>query len=351
MPIRNHVRISHQGTAEKYGKFDEEIVFKGCRFCFEIEFLGRNENDSEPLNLILSQMLAVNFRIGGGTRSGFGKVKVVETRVAQLDLQKKNDLDAYLQKSSNLSDTESFWGKYSATKLKESSDASAWTKYELSLKPVDFFLFGSGSGDDDADMCNAMGTQIEWRDGKPSFTENLVLIPGSSVKGAVSHRVAFHYNKLTGVTAEKLKAKAVELGKKFQDMVAEYTGDKNEAVEALFGSHQVGKISRGSVLISDIMKKGRMGEPTKILNHVSVDRFTGGAIDGALFSEKPWVSDGENFTMEFVVENSALADENIKKAFELALKDLTDGLLSLGGGVNRGHGVFKGSLKINGEVV
>ena len=34
MTIRQHVRINHKGTAEKHGKFDEEVVLKGTRFCF-----------------------------------------------------------------------------------------------------------------------------------------------------------------------------------------------------------------------------------------------------------------------------------------------------------------------------
>jgi len=36
LPIRQHVRISHRGASEKRGKFDEQIVFKGTRFCLMI---------------------------------------------------------------------------------------------------------------------------------------------------------------------------------------------------------------------------------------------------------------------------------------------------------------------------
>ena len=43
--------------------------------------------------------------------------------------------------------------------------------------------------------------------------------------------------------------------------------------------------------------------------------------------------------------------EKILKAFETALTDLCKGYLPLGGGVNRGNGTFKGSLKKNGETI
>ncbi|MCF0187358.1 MAG: CRISPR-associated protein, partial [Bacteroidaceae bacterium] len=41
LPVRQHVRISDMGAAEKHGKFDEEVVLKGTRFCFEIEVVSQ----------------------------------------------------------------------------------------------------------------------------------------------------------------------------------------------------------------------------------------------------------------------------------------------------------------------
>ncbi|MDR0864063.1 MAG: RAMP superfamily CRISPR-associated protein, partial [Candidatus Symbiothrix sp.] len=39
LPVRQHVKISEKGTSEERGKFDEQVVFKGTRFCFEIEMV------------------------------------------------------------------------------------------------------------------------------------------------------------------------------------------------------------------------------------------------------------------------------------------------------------------------
>ena len=159
--------------------------------------------------------------------------------------------------------------------------------------------------------------------------------------------MAFYYNKLKGVFADTL----VE-GEKIEDHV----GKNNEAVKVVFGSEGEkdadGKMQnklRGNVLISDIIQETSVSP--KILNHVSIDRFTGGAIDGALFSEETLYAKGQSFELKLLVNNSAFDDKDVKTAFEDTLKDLCSGMLPLGGGVNRGNGCFEGIIKRNGELI
>jgi CRISPR/Cas system CSM-associated protein Csm3 (group 7 of RAMP superfamily) len=206
------------------------------------------------------------------------------------------------------------------------------------LKPDDFFLFGSGFGNEDADMIPVRETYFDWSSGKPVAKEKAVLIPGSSIKGAISHRVAFHYNKIKKFFAGNPNAK---------------TGVENLAVQTLFGytkkrKDENGKekeeLQRGNVLISDVIQV-QDNEQNKILNHVSIDRFTGGAIDGALFSESVVYSNNdEPYNLTFKVNNEALNDDDIKQSFEQSLFDIAEGMLPLGGGVNRGHGCFSGKV-------
>ena len=177
--------------------------------------------------------------------------------------------------------------------------------------------------------------------------ENIILIPASSVKGALSHRLAFHYNKLKEKYADILAE-----GEKIEDFV----GNNNEAVKAVFGSEGEkdadGKMQnklRGNVLMSDIIQEADVS--SKILNHVSIDRFTGGAIDGALFSEETLYAKGQSFEMRIMVNNNAFVDIYVKTAFEKALEDICTGLLPLGGGVNRGNGCFIGTIKRNDELI
>ena len=55
-------------------------------------------------------------------------------------------------------------------------------------------------------------------------------------------------------------------------------------------------------------------------------------------------SEFRNLISEQIQE--ALQDEDVRKAFEKALQDICDGLLPLGGGTNRGNGIFIGTLNI-----
>ena len=114
--------------------------------------------------------------------------------------------------------------------------------------------------------------------------------------------------------------------------------DARKSISEIFGSEKSNddEGSKGKVLFSDIYLKE---QNTKVFDHVKIDRFTGGAMDGALFQEKTVASD-ETFEIEILVEKEI--DETIIKAFEETLKEISTGMLPLGGSVNKGHGIFTG---------
>lgn len=351
LPVRQHVRIDGKGTAADSALFNEQVVFAGTRFCFEIEMVGDGP-DFNRFEDVLRKIKAADFRLGGGTRSGFGKIKVVGLKHLDLDLKVKSDLSVYLEKTSSL-DGE-FWNRHTG-RLKKLSPGSegntSLVEYRLELEPEDFFLFGSGFSDDSADMTPVKARKVDWSDSQGRMMENQVLIPGSSLKGALAHRVAFHFNRLEGVFADDLR----------KDEMQSVVAQRNSAVKALFGSEGTGKnnegIRRGNVMVADIIEAP---VPDKILNHVAIDRFTGGTIAGALFNEKASYGKGRSYKTEIIIDEVGLKRacelewgktgsedkaKNLKKAFESALKDLCSGMLPLGGGVNRGHGVFNGILE------
>ena len=53
----------------------------------------------------------------------------------------------------------------------------------------------------------------------------------------------------------------------------------------------------------------------------------------------------EEIELDIWVDEKAFKSGEIKKAFELALEDITTGQLQLGGNSSKGHGLFKGSIK------
>lgn len=337
LPVRQHVRIGDKGVTENTGKFDNEVVYQGTRFVFEIEMLSTSSSQ-DVFEKVVNQLHDETLRLGSNTRSGYGKVKVVDCKSACLDLKKPEDLDAYLSKPASLAEQ---WPRLQAFKRTDSDyDRGQWVKYQLCLKPRDFFMIGSGLGDDDADNTPMAELIVKWNeDNKPNLSKKpLVLIPGSSVKGALAHRTAYRYYKLMKRYIGNPEAK---------------TGGENEAVAAIFGrGKDAGSITRGCMLIDDIIQ-GEM--KSKLFFHNKIDAFTGGTIDGALFQEKA-VQDKDRtdcqYTLNLYVNTVAFKDDTdgkVREAFELSLQDLCCGMLPLGGATARGYGMFEGELLINGE--
>lgn len=343
LPMREHCKISYKGAAdaEEHGKFDNQVVYKGTRFQFQLELVG-DESEIKDWQSIINLLRHESFRIGGGTRKGYGEIKIVSAVTRQFDLNQVDELGAYLEQSARLSqpliNAERITGDAAI-------DNSIWEKYELKLRPEDFYAFGAGFGDNDVDMTPVYEEIIKWdeKTGIPEFDAKKILIPASSVKGAISHRVAFHYNKHTGVTADG----------KSNDELEKVTGENNSAVHALFGaasdtSDDKASGCRGNVIFSDVFIDKHLDE--KILNHVAIDRFTGGNRDGGLFDEKV-ISQNDEFILKMLVNKRKFEDEKVKLAFEDTLKDIVNGMLPLGGGTMRGHGCFNGEVRRNGEKI
>lgn len=341
LPIRQHVRINSQGTAVEGGKFDEEIVPKGTRFCFECELLCEEKCD-DLMDKVIAILQTNDFRIGSGSRSGFGQITVIKVWRKLLDLSKLEELALYLQKSSSLTP---LWSGFEEVPTQVLS-SNSYIRYQLHLQPTDFMFFGSGFGDERSDMNFVREPMIEWNGNQAHILEReqVVLIPAASVKGALAHRTAYHYNKLEVFFADNKPIEELE----------DYGSKGKEAVKILFGSegNSEGKDKRrGRILFSDFIKERKKSSEAKVLNHVKIDRFTGGAMDGALFSEEVLYASGEFFDMELLLHKQEIKEGHVIPAFEAALIDLCKGFLPLGGGVNKGFGTFIGSLTKDGETI
>ena len=369
-PIRQHAKINHRGVTEDKGKFDEEVVPKGARFCFEMELMANPKSEEELAGYkqdfkdLLKKLGADGFRVGGKSRNGFGKIEVVGEACLyrELDLSLPADLDLYLKKSASLAET---WDGYEPLEL-EKPQESRYTRYKLEITPKDFLFFGSGFGNEDVDHSYIKEQHITWDgDGNSGrwHSQNLSLVvPASSVKGALAHRTAFHFNKLAERFADDIPA----------EELANHSGKHNEAVCALFGSEgndddnqpykkenateRCDGKRRGHVLFADIVTLKNTKTDKKIHNHVKIDRFTGGAIEGALFDEEALLAhpdEPEMLELELLVDvdERINEDQRIILAFEEALKDVCKGLLPLGGNVNKGYGQFDGKLLKDGNCI
>lgn len=318
LPIRDYVAIGANGAAKDAGKFDEEVVFKGTRFKFSLEFDGSKEEFDKILNLLSDPTL----RLGGGSSKGFGSLGILEIKWG------KFEPDRY---SSSLNFSSDGFAKFTLDSVGD-GNLKRHIRYELKILPDDFFMFGSGFGDKDADQTPVLESVIDYEN--KCLGKRKILIPASSVKGALSHRTAFHFNKINKQFGEKAKV-----------------GSENEAVREIFGyeKNKNDKGAKGKILISDCFLDYDEAKDTKVFEHVSIDRFTGGAIDSALFQEKA-VAKRDKFIIEILLKNDARDDtekrafKNVLEAFETTLDDLVKGRLPLGGVTTKGYGFFKGEV-------
>lgn len=330
LPVRKHVRINEKGVAVNNGLFDNEVVYKGAKFIFEIELTGSKE-DQVIWNEIIEKLQSPVFRVGQGSRNGYGRLKIDQIFNKVFDLEK--DFESYLNHDP------SFNSKLEFKQVIQSPDKKFLT-YELLLEPDNFFIFSEGFGDNDVDNKPLVEDVIRYTHNEIVFEEQTV-IPASSIKGAISHRVAFHYNKLNECYADTI------------DDPKNFIESNNQAVKALFGytgdtglNKDCGK--RGIVVMDDLFYSDI--DNSKILNHVAIDRFTGGAKNGALFSEKVSYSKGKSLEFSLYITKPSLED-SVQLALEETLKDICKGLLPLGGMSTKGHGMFTGDLSRNGEMI
>ncbi len=330
--IRDHVRINHKGasSAEDRGKFDEQAVCAGHRFTFELEMTG-SEEENALWEKLLSLLAAANLRFGGKTRRGYGAFKFVSLKERIFDLRR--DFDDYGSHPVSLAQPSPILREAAAK-----NPESALSRIVMSLAPCSFWMIGGGhelpEAQGDADMAPLRDSQIIWQDGKGTVHEDVLVIPASSVKGALSHRTAFHYNAIKGIFADDKAA----------DELASLCGENNTAVRELFGyckdEDAAGGGRAGRVYIDDVYLSP--DHPSRLVHHVGIDRFTGGARDQVLFSERPlWR--GESVEISISVDDSEAMEDrvNVLRAFRAAVLDLAEGSLQLGAGSGRGMGYFR----------
>jgi CRISPR/Cas system CSM-associated protein Csm3 (group 7 of RAMP superfamily) len=333
--LRDHVKINHLGAsdADNHGKFDEQAVCAGHRFTFELELAGTEEDkaiDQSQWNQLLAVMGMPGLRLGGKTRRGFGGFKFIEVLVRHFDLSVQEDFGDYKKHPVELA------RRTAVLRPHELQPQACRAKsIQMKLEPQGYWMFGGGVDlIGDADMAPVRDSCIAWDGNKGKVKADQVLIPATGIKGAIAHRVAFHYNALTGQFAD---GKSKEELKKI--------AEENPAVLALFGycKDKPEDGQRGRVIIND-MFPAMEAPKQQLVHHVGIDRFTGGARDSVLFCERPFWQ-GLNFDLQIdVVDAQGIKDSNIWEAFKRALNDLATGQLQVGAGAGRGNGYFKGEL-------
>lgn len=342
-PIRHRVRINERGVAdtEQRGKFDRDVVPRGARFTFEIRL--RHDDDAparEAWDILLDSISGPSFRLGGMTRAGLGAVVVRRMSQATFDLSSAEGLQNYSAVAADLARFRSCAALQDRRPAAQTAPA-----YSISLAAEDFWRIGQsaeplrappGVSDPDrrgqggaADMSPYTEPVITWSAaGKGALEFDCLLVPATSIKGALRHRTAFHFDRLTNNLVERGRPLPP---RSFED---------HPAIVHLFGSiEDEGRSARrGRVIIDDVLLPLSEVEGLQTIAHNSIDRFTGGVRDKILFSER--MVFGGRFTFLVRLESGPETEESgqATQALEMAIADLSAGLLPLGAAGGRGHG-------------
>ena len=347
--FRDRVKLSHKGVSANTGKFDRAVLPAGYRFTFELS-MWADEEEPQAWKNVLGLLKHPLFRLGGMTRAGLGKLKVITAHQFVADLRSEGGRTDFKKLSRNLSDLKVF----STIDIPEVKGSNAFVTATISLKPNSYWRIGGDNvpyqktNEKPADLLPKFEEKVVWPEkGQASGGAKKLLIPASSVKGALSHRIAFHSNRLNGVWADDVLA----------DDDADYDKSDNcDAVRTLFGYANDNKQSDGKstgqagfVLIDDAYRDFS-AEKLQVIMHNSIDRFSGSVRDRMLFSEEMiW---GEGVEIQLTIKKTLKPQSDNKesllrtrKALSFALDDLCKGRLALGAGVSKGHGLFTGEVK------
>lgn len=353
--IRDHVRLSHRGTADQRGKFDRSAVRPGHRFSFDLVIEGGEEARGE-LDALLALLSTGRFALGAATRSGYGELALVWFQARSFDLARAEDRRAWLDLVGDLAQPAALGPRQQAT---PGEPPEAAVELRLQLMALEPWIVGGGEGDTstdpsidgdgkprskEADMNPLTVHRVRWdSSGRGALdTEPDYLLPASTIKGALRHRAAFHYRCLLGSWAQ---AEAAGRADRVTDTGADpWAPDQLPGLARLFGSagDSDTEPAAGHVWVSDGQVASTAVKRHRSV-HVSIDRFTGGARRGLLFQEDVLYGDAPiDVTIGVTVPSDA--DEQLTlahRALARAIEDLCCGRLQLGGGGGRGRGWFE----------
>jgi len=347
---RDHVRLNAAGAADGHGKFDESAVPTGARFTFELKL-----DDPRPGEMESILDLVRSVRLGGKTRRGRGAFKVVSASKREFDLTKPEHRDAW-RKLPRRFCAEVPKGVLEPVRggAKGRDDAVSVT---LKLEPEGDWMIGGGTPDPDlhklgdklVELVPVRERRIVWLSDRGAIeTRPAWLVPATAVKGALAHRTAYYWRRIVGqwhAGPARTEDAWNERPEPVQALLGWVAPERHE------GSDHEDQACAGAVYLDDLYvpapdPQDKNGMPkTRIQQHVSLDRFTGGPMDGMLFAEAPL--SGGSLALTVTIDPRVKVEPAVRRAFERALADLAAGRLALGAASNRGHGYFRGSVDWN----
>ena len=296
-----------QGTSRMAGhRFTMEYIGADASFTFAVYMYA--EEQQEALEQVFSAFQQQALQLGGQKSNGCGYIRIDSLYRREFDMTKPEDRKLWAEEeelepaqyediTDKICDREKQGSRYIFT-------VNGQTEGALLVKSMVVMETGKSA----PDAANIQNVRKDY------------IVPASSFKGAVRSQM---------------------------EMIAEYLGCCDlitEAYGSVDGNEENGKA--GCIRFFDTVVGTREGnDMAELSRRIHIDKFTGGVIQGGLFSEKN-VSGEVSFRIA-VEESTHRA--GICGLLLLALRDLAIGTMSIGGGYNVGKGILKlSSIKVSG---
>ena len=323
------------GTVADGVLYTRALLPRGVRFPLEMELdIDKSpepgtEHPAGALALLLRALCEGKVRFGACKTRGMGELRLEGLEVDYYDFAGDPDaLDLWFDgRKAACRGLEALEG-FGTPKLREARLYEATIDWRA-LSPV---MVKAGRDGAETDMLPLMS-------GVGGAGKIAPVIPGSSVKGALRAQARRILHTLFDPNGKKASEKPKYLA----------------VLDLLFGSaERAGRMSVGDVYYRSSVSSGDwMEEKSEVLNavterrqHVAIDRFTGGASEGALYSVRPVRRDKENQEggwepIRLSLDLSGFSEKQVCTALallKLLLRDLQDGYLPIGFGSRRGLG-------------
>jgi CRISPR/Cas system CSM-associated protein Csm3 (group 7 of RAMP superfamily) len=315
--IRDGVRLdATTRTAADRAKFDLHLWQAGTTFPIRFELVVRESDDSNVLMRALATALS-GFNDGGITlgarkRRGYGDVSVSQWRAKRYDLTTTAGLLSWLEQGDQPLDDVT-----PQTDIKQALAVSAFIADQREIFCINAvlsldgsLLIRSGNGQDD------QGPDMVHLHARQANGTRRPILSGTSLGGALRARARKIANTLD-------------------------TGNKARAlIDEIFGVEIRPGIQPSASRISVREHAIENAKTNLVQNRVSIDRFTGGARDRALFNEQPAFGDDDTTVkMDIHLINPKSHEIGL---LVLLLKDLWTSDLPIGGESSVGRGRLKG---------
>ena len=288
-----------KGTDRSSGhKFNMEYVGAGA--CFQFSVYLYDPGYQEAVEDIFAALNSENIQLGGQKSNGCGYVRIERLQRAVFDMKKAEDRRKWAEEdclpASGYEDITKALPSGSGYRKAYEITVAGRTEGELLVKGIAVMDEGENAPDA-VNMKNAGGDYI---------------IPGSSLKGAVRSQM---------------------------ERIAAYLGCE-EVIRETFGcaAEADGRGNTGNIAFFDtVVGEAARNDMADVRHRIHIDKFTGGVMERALFSEKN-VS-GE-MKLRIAVSDKNTPDRSCALLL-LALRDLAIGVMSLGSGYNIGKGIME----------